>query len=121
MIPYEKLQKLIYQRLSQTGTPVFDHVPSASTGRFYLIGEAGAVDRGVCWEITHTVRAVGEINSTAQAGEMINAATALLSVVLSGEGITARPLNRGASRILRSTDDSKSALLRMRYLVYEEN
>jgi hypothetical protein len=120
LIPYDKLQRLIYQRLSQIGTPVMDHVPTVSTGSFYLIGEAGAVDRGVCWEITCTVRAVGEINTTALAGEMINAATENLSAVLNGDGITARPLNRGTSRILRSVDDNKSAILRMRYLVYEE-
>ena len=120
MIPYEKLQKLIYQRLLQTGSPVFDHVPTASSGIFYLIGEAGATDRGVCWEITHTIRVIGEINTTAQAGEMINAASELLSTILTGDGITARPLNRGASRIMRNAEDIKSAILRVRYLVYEE-
>ncbi|MEI6519516.1 MAG: hypothetical protein WCO98_05695 [bacterium] len=119
MIPYDKLQKLIYQRLLLTGNPVFDHLPTASAGRYYLIGEAGAVDRGVCWEITCTVRVVGDINTNIQAAEMINAASEQLFAVLTGDGITARPLNRGASRVLRSTDDSKSAILRMRYLVYE--
>ncbi len=120
MIPYEKLQQLIYQRLLQTGYMVYDHVPTTSTGIFYLIGEAGAVDRGVCWEITHTVRVIGDINTTAQAGEMVDTASDKLFTILSGNGITARPLNRGNSRILRSADDNKSAILRMRYLVYED-
>jgi hypothetical protein len=119
MIPYDKLQKLIYQRLSLTGNPVFDHLPPTSSGRFYLIGEAGAVDRGVCWEITCTVRAIGDISTTMQAAEMITAASEQLFAILTSDGITARPLNRGTSRILRSADDNKSAILRMRYLVYE--